>query len=90
MGVTYKEGANQVAHAIEVDAAGNVYVTGRSSAIGLFETDFATIKYNQVQIACGKMAIKYWFVIKAKKTRVLTVQIPQNTSIMATSWAPVL
>ncbi len=32
--------------AINLDAAGNVYVTGRSGSGGFFEWDYATVKYN--------------------------------------------
>ncbi|HEY8896649.1 MAG TPA: SBBP repeat-containing protein [Niastella sp.] len=65
--VTYSNGFNQAAFAIEVDGSGNVYVTGRSSDTGLFTTDFTTIKYNQVQ-ACGKNGDKILVCHKGKKT----------------------
>jgi hypothetical protein len=66
--VTYSAGFNQAAFAIQVDGSGNVYVTGRSSDTGLFETDFTTIKYNQVQTACGKNGDKILVCHKGKKT----------------------
>lgn len=66
--VTYTNGANQAANAVEVDASGNVYVTGRSSSTGSFEVDFATIKYNQVQTACGNKGDKVLVCHKGKKT----------------------
>jgi uncharacterized delta-60 repeat protein len=66
--VTYSNGVNQVAMAVEVDASGNVYVTGRSSNTGLIETDFTTIKYNQVQTICGKNGDKILVCHKGKKT----------------------
>ena len=66
--VTYSNGPNQIARAIEVDASDNVYVTGSSSSTGLFEVDFATIKYNQLQTACGKKGDKILVCHKGKKT----------------------
>jgi hypothetical protein len=76
--VTYSEGVNQVANAIEVDALGNVYVTGGSSAAGQIEVDFATIKYNQVQIACGQKGDKILVCHKGKTTLCISSSAVSN------------
>jgi hypothetical protein len=66
--VTYSNGINNFARAIDVDASGNVYVTGGSSTTGLIEVDITTIKYSQVQITCGKKGDKILVCHKGKKT----------------------
>jgi len=67
--VTYKEGENQSAVAVEVDASGNVFVTGTSSRVGCLSCfDFATIKYVQVQTVCGKKGDKVLVCHKGKET----------------------
>src|SRR5690606_6246745 len=38
--------SDDVPSAITLDASGNVYVTGTSMGLGLYNTDYATIKYN--------------------------------------------
>jgi subtilisin family serine protease len=37
---------DDIPSAIEIDNAGNVYVTGTSNGVGLLNTDYVTIKYN--------------------------------------------
>ena len=64
--VTYTNGGGNAAFAIALDASGNVYVTGGSQGVGN-NSDFATIKYNQVQ-ACGKKGDKFLVCHKGKKT----------------------
>jgi hypothetical protein len=67
--VSYKVGENQTAIGVEVDASGNVYVSGSSSRVnclGCF--DFATIKYSQLQTACGKKGDKVLVCHKGKVT----------------------
>jgi hypothetical protein len=65
--ITYTNGGGNAAFAITLDDAGNVYVTGGSQAVGT-GSDFATIKYNQVQTACGKKGDKILVCHKGKKT----------------------
>ncbi|HEY1199335.1 MAG TPA: SBBP repeat-containing protein [Niastella sp.] len=65
--VTYTNGGGNAAFAIALDDLGNVYVTGGSQGTGT-GSDFATIKYNQLQTACGKNGDKILVCHKGKKT----------------------
>lgn len=65
--VTYTNGGGNAAFAIALDDSGNVYVTGGSQGSGT-GSDFATIKYNQLQTACGNNGEKILVCHKGKKT----------------------
>lgn len=65
--VTYTNGGGNAAFAIALDDSGNVYVTGGSQGTGT-GSDFATIKYNQLQTACGNNGEKILVCHKGKKT----------------------
>jgi hypothetical protein len=67
--VSYRDGVLQYSAGIEVDASGNVYISGSSSREGCFNCiDFATIKYSQLQTACGKTGDKVLVCHKGKQT----------------------
>jgi uncharacterized delta-60 repeat protein len=59
--------SNEAAFSIAVDKLGNVYVTGYSEGDGT-DLDYATIKYAQLQIACGQKGNKILVCHKGKKT----------------------
>jgi hypothetical protein len=66
--VSYKLGIIQYSAGIKVDGSGNVYIAGTSSRGDCFDClDFATIKYSQLQTACGKTGDKVLICHKGKK-----------------------